>query len=179
MVGLGTNLGGERSLVTQGDSNDIPDAEPVQPVQVKGKLWYSVPYLGYVNNVVGGDERGPGYVAVAGLLGYAAFMFVERRPRPAPPPAGRGRPTASTTSPLSERRSPTCSAALCWIVLVSAVLTAGAGAARANDEVGLSLDGQTWTSELGVPLRPAHALVPGDIETRSFWVRNRDRPRPR
>ena len=76
VVGLSTTLGGEQSLVTQGDGNDIPDANPVQPVQVEGKLWYSVPYLGHVNNVVGGDERRLGmYAVVAGLLGYAVFMF--------------------------------------------------------------------------------------------------------
>lgn len=87
VVGLSTTLGGEQSLVTQGDGNDIPDAEPVQPAQVKGKLWYSVPYLGHVNDVIGGDERRLGmYAVVAGLLGYAVFMFGgsvrDRRRRP-------------------------------------------------------------------------------------------------
>ncbi len=62
---------------------------------------------------------------------------------------------------------------LCWIVLVLAVLTAGAGAARADDEVGLSLDGHTWTADLNRPLfDPAMRWIPGDVETRSFWVRN-------
>jgi signal peptidase len=77
VVEVGTNLDGDARLVTQGDANDIPDAEPVRPVQVKGRLWYSVPYLGYVNNVVGGDERRIGvYLVAAGLFGYAAYMFV-------------------------------------------------------------------------------------------------------
>lgn len=61
---------------------------------------------------------------------------------------------------------------ICWIVLVSAVLTAEAGAARA-DEVGLSLDGRTWTPDLDRPLfDPRMRWVPGDVEIRSFWVRN-------
>jgi signal peptidase len=76
VVQIGTNLDGDVRLVTQGDANDIPDAEPVRPVQVKGRLWYSVPYLGYLNNVIGGNERRVGiYLVAAGLLGYAAFMF--------------------------------------------------------------------------------------------------------
>lgn len=76
VVGLSTTLGGEQSLVTQGDSNDIPDAAPVQPVQVKGRLWYSVPYLGRISNVINGDQRQVGvYVVVGALLGYAALMF--------------------------------------------------------------------------------------------------------
>jgi signal peptidase len=94
VVEVGTTLDGELQLTTQGDANDIPDAEPVQPVQVKGRLWYSVPYLGYVNNVVSGAERRIGvYVAVFGLLGYAAYMFVSaardrRRRRRDDEPAG-------------------------------------------------------------------------------------------
>ena len=76
VVGLSTTLGGEKALITQGDANDIPDAAPVQPVQVKGKLWYSVPYLGRVSNVITGDQRQFGTLAlVAGLAGYALFMF--------------------------------------------------------------------------------------------------------
>ena len=36
-----------------------------------------MPYLGYVNNVIGGDERRIGrYLVAAGLLGYAGLMFV-------------------------------------------------------------------------------------------------------
>lgn len=77
VIEIGTNLDGDVQLITQGDANDIADADPVRPVQVKGRLWYSVPYLGYVNNVVGGDERRIGiFAVVTGLLGYAVVMFV-------------------------------------------------------------------------------------------------------
>lgn len=63
--------------------------------------------------------------------------------------------------------------ATCWTLLVSIALAIGAGPARAENAVGLSLDGQTWTSELQRPLfDPAMRWVPGDTETRSFWVRN-------
>ena len=62
---------------------------------------------------------------------------------------------------------------LCWTVLVSIAVAIGAGPASAADEVGLSLDGQTWTDELRRPLfDPALRWVPGDTEQRSFWVRN-------
>ncbi len=86
VVAVSAGLDGDTTLVTRGDANDIPDAEPVQAVQVKGRLWYSVPYLGYVNNVIGGEERRiGGYVVAVGLLGYAGLMFVsaarERRRR--------------------------------------------------------------------------------------------------
>ncbi len=63
--------------------------------------------------------------------------------------------------------------AMCWTVLASIVLAINTGSAHASDEIGLSLDGRTWTSELRRPLfEPAMRWVPGDSETRSLWVRN-------
>ena len=60
-----------------------------------------------------------------------------------------------------------------WTVLASIALTIDAGAAHADGNVGLSLDGHSWASELRQPLfDPAFRWVLGDTETRSFWVRN-------
>lgn len=80
------NLAGETRFTTQGDANESADAEPVRPAQVRGRLWYSVPYLGYVNDVITVSQRQWAVLIVAlGLIGYAAAMFVaafgERRPR--------------------------------------------------------------------------------------------------
>ena len=80
------NLAGEMSFTTQGDANESADAEPVRSAQVRGKLWYSLPYLGYVNDVISARQRQGAVLLVAiGLMGYAAAMFVavfgERRPR--------------------------------------------------------------------------------------------------
>lgn len=62
---------------------------------------------------------------------------------------------------------------VCCAVLASIALTIDAGAAHADAEVGLSLDGHSWVSELRRPLfDPAFRWVPGDTETRSLWVRN-------
>jgi len=79
------NLAGETRFTTKGDANESADADPVRPVQVRGKLWYSAPYLGYANNVVSARQRHWAVLIVAlGLIGYAAAMFVaafgERRP---------------------------------------------------------------------------------------------------
>ena len=63
--------------------------------------------------------------------------------------------------------------ALCLIVLAGFVVLTTAGSARADDAVGLSLDGHQWSSSLTQPLfDPAFRWVPGDTETRSLWVRN-------
>lgn len=76
IVGISTSLKGERSFTFKGDANPSPDPDPVRPVQIRGSLMYAVPYLGWVNNLVTGHEHQIlVYVAVALLLGYAAFMF--------------------------------------------------------------------------------------------------------
>lgn len=73
---VGTDLEGEISLTTQGDANDVADSEPVRAVQVKGRVWYAVPHLGHVNNVLTGARRQlVVYVVGGGLLTYAGYMF--------------------------------------------------------------------------------------------------------
>ncbi len=78
--------GGAESFITKGDANSLPDASPVKPVQVRGVVWYAVPYIGWVNNVVNGDAREVIVPIVAGgLFLYAGYMgastVVDRRRR--------------------------------------------------------------------------------------------------
>ncbi|WP_144793329.1 signal peptidase I [Microbacterium paludicola] len=76
VVGFGFTAEG-RAFVTQGDANDGIDAEPVRAEQIRGRLWYSIPMLGWVNAAVSGPARAfvlP--VVVAGLFGYAGWMLV-------------------------------------------------------------------------------------------------------
>jgi len=79
---------GEMRFTTQGDANDTADADPVMPVQIKGTVWYAVPWLGWANQAVNGEARAwvvPG-IATA-LFAYAAWMVIsgvrERRQRSA------------------------------------------------------------------------------------------------
>ena len=68
---------GELTFVTRGDNNGADDENPVQLGQIRGKVWYSVPYMGYVNNWLNGEQRRITVtVIVIGLAGYALFMFV-------------------------------------------------------------------------------------------------------
>lgn len=77
VVAVGTRLDGEQVFTTRGDANGTPDRNPVRAVQVQGRLWYSVPYLGHLNSVLTGRQRQSAVLVVAALLvGYAAFMFV-------------------------------------------------------------------------------------------------------
>lgn len=77
VVAVGTRLDGEQVFTTQGDANGAPDRNPVRMVQVQGRLWYSVPYLGHLNSALTGKQRQGAVLVVSTLLaGYAAFMFV-------------------------------------------------------------------------------------------------------
>ncbi len=65
---------GSVSFTTRGDNNAVDDAKPVQEVQVRGTLWYAIPYLGWVNNGVNGELRPIIVPVIAGLLfAYAAW----------------------------------------------------------------------------------------------------------
>lgn len=66
----------ELTFITQGDANPVADANPVVPEQVRGKVWYSVPYIGYVYNAITGQMRTVMLTVVVGALSiYAVFMF--------------------------------------------------------------------------------------------------------
>lgn len=86
VVSIGVRADGAPLLQTQGDANNVPDAVMVREIQIKGAEWYSVPYLGYVNKALSGNQRQIAVYVVAGsLLLYAGWMFasatVDRRRR--------------------------------------------------------------------------------------------------
>lgn len=77
VVAQGFDSSGEPIWWTQGDANDVRDEKPVRPVQVRGKVWYSLSYVGYAGTLVPGGVRGLGvWAAVVTLVGYALVMFV-------------------------------------------------------------------------------------------------------
>jgi signal peptidase len=68
---------GDTTFITKGDNNTLADPNPVTAAQVKGTLWYAIPYLGWVNNAVEGGARGYVVPVVAGLLfAYALYTVI-------------------------------------------------------------------------------------------------------
>ncbi|WP_104083129.1 signal peptidase I [Cryobacterium sp. Y11] len=68
---------GERAFVTKGDNNSQADADAVLEGQIQGRLWYSVPLIGYVNSAINGANRAWIIPVTATLLFcYAGYMFV-------------------------------------------------------------------------------------------------------
>ncbi|MFC6286379.1 signal peptidase I [Nocardioides sp. GCM10027113] len=76
VVSIGFDMGGEMVFVTKGDANDVADPAPVREIQLVGKRWYFVPWLGYVTTFLDSQKRTVGTVLLAGgLLLYALVMF--------------------------------------------------------------------------------------------------------
>ena len=75
IVGFGATQAGEKTLITKGDNNGANDAEPVREIQVKGKLFYAVPQVGFVANALGNADRGLWTtLAAMGLIGYGTIL---------------------------------------------------------------------------------------------------------
>jgi signal peptidase len=77
IVGFGATQTGEKTLITKGDNNDVNDSNPVLELQVKGKLFYAVPFVGYAANALGNADRNLWMtVGAAGLIGYGLLLIV-------------------------------------------------------------------------------------------------------
>ena len=76
VVAIGYDGAGHLRWHTQGDANTEADKGWVRPAQLKGRLWYGVPYLGHLTSVITQQQRGVlvGLVALA-LTGYALLQF--------------------------------------------------------------------------------------------------------
>lgn len=103
-VGVSMRHPGERTFRTQGDANDVPDAKPVREVQLRGRLWYSVPHLGRISNTLDNDQRTTATLVVAGALAlYAVGMFASAlrdrvRRRSTSTPVATPAPTTTPTA---------------------------------------------------------------------------------
>ncbi|CEA07525.1 Signal peptidase I W [Arthrobacter saudimassiliensis] len=94
IISFGVDQAGNRTLITQGDNNDIADEQPVTELQVRGKLFYAVPFVGFAANALGNTDRGAAVQwAAVGLLGYGVVTLVRgtlARKRRGGPAAGQG-----------------------------------------------------------------------------------------
>jgi signal peptidase len=71
VVTMGVRENGSPVFRTQGDANPDPDPKWVRPVQVRGAVWYAVPYIGRLNTLLTPRVRDLLVRAIAlGLLLY-------------------------------------------------------------------------------------------------------------
>jgi signal peptidase len=67
---------GDRTFTFQGDNNDSPDP-PVIEDQIQGRLWYSLPWIGYLSTFINGPSRVWVLPVVAGaMILYAVGAIV-------------------------------------------------------------------------------------------------------
>lgn len=77
VVSVGFNAQNQYVFRTEGDANEVPDTNPVKGVQIRGRLWYAVPYIGRLAIALDGRARAWATTGLAGgLLAYAAAMFL-------------------------------------------------------------------------------------------------------
>lgn len=112
IVSTAADQEGNTLLITQGDNNDLPDEAPVREIQVRGKLFYAVPYAGFLANWLGNQDRGLGaQIAAVVLIGYGAWnvvsgMLARRRTRSANDAVAGSRETADPVSTGDGTRMP-------------------------------------------------------------------------
>lgn len=63
-------------FTVKGDNNRVADAHRVTAAQIRGKLWYDVPYVGLVRNVVS-DRSAP--LIIGALLLFGAGFWLLRK----------------------------------------------------------------------------------------------------
>ena len=77
IVSVGATQEGGRVFTTKGDNNSLPDAAPVQEVQVKGKLFYAIPYVGFAANAVGEERDVVLPILAAGFIAFGALSMTK------------------------------------------------------------------------------------------------------
>ncbi|NEN05973.1 signal peptidase I [Diaminobutyricibacter tongyongensis] len=48
IVKVMVDSGASRTFIVKGDNNAVADAGPVQAAQIRGKVWYAIPYVGWI-----------------------------------------------------------------------------------------------------------------------------------
>ena len=153
VVGVGYAADGERLLITRGDANDAPDENPVQEVQLRGVVVYSIPWLGYVNLwATPGVKSIVVTVVGIGAIGWGLIVLLK--------------------DARSRRRAAAGIVAAALLLAVCPVLAPDPAVAAA-DRLLLSADGEAWTSsdELSI-IDASEQIVPGAAVPLEFWVRN-------
>ncbi|MBT2503583.1 signal peptidase I [Curtobacterium sp. ISL-83] len=75
VVSIASSTTGARTFVLKGDNNAHADPAPVTAAQIRGVVWYSLPDLGYVNQLVNGSRSWLIPTVAGVLLTYGGVMI--------------------------------------------------------------------------------------------------------
>ncbi len=76
VIAINSSTSSGRTFVFKGDNNSDRDPDDVVAGQIHGRVWYSVPLIGYVSTAVNGENKSwiiP--VAAVLLFAYSAYMI--------------------------------------------------------------------------------------------------------
>jgi signal peptidase len=77
VIGINVESDGSQTLTMKGDANPSPDLAHVISKQVRGVVWYSVPYVGYIGAVGSVDARSiAARIIGGGLILYAIVVLI-------------------------------------------------------------------------------------------------------
>ncbi|WP_347956987.1 signal peptidase I [Gordonia aichiensis] len=114
IISIVYDASGQRRFITKGDANNATDPVQLVEEQVRGRLLYSVPYLGRINSILSGSSRSILMFLIAGGLGaYALWMWISGlrdRKKPdekAPAPAATAPEPAEPPTRFIETAAPT------------------------------------------------------------------------
>lgn len=115
IIGASATSDGQRRFTTQGDNNAVADPEQVRGVQIRGTLWYAIPYLGWATGLRGESSSSVWIPILAGIVFlYALYMVIawlverakKRREANAEPKTEPESGSESDSEPDSEPESP-------------------------------------------------------------------------
>ncbi|MGW9157091.1 signal peptidase I [Microbacterium sp. NPDC055665] len=74
VTGVVQSSSGSRSFVTMGDNNAVPDPTPISSEQVRGEVWYAIPYLGILSNAREGIIGAVIPIIGVGLISWGGYL---------------------------------------------------------------------------------------------------------
>jgi signal peptidase len=149
IVEIRSDGGGRPTFVTRGDANNAADQRPVAASQVRGKVWYSVPYIGTARNFLLAKGAGLILGGAAGLVAALWFLFrLMRAPRLVPDTATSG----SSPRRGGRHRAQNTTVAMAGLGLL--LVAAHPVVARSGSYAGFS-DQQTLSFEITVESAPS------------------------
>ena len=102
VIAINVEADGSQTLTMKGDANPSPDLRHIISKQVRGVVWYSIPYVGYIGAVGSADGRSiAARIIGAGLIVYAIVVLILALIRGRSPRKGGrrgGNPGGSVTS---------------------------------------------------------------------------------
>ncbi len=69
---------GTKRYITRGDANAVADASPVRAEQVRGRVWYAIPAVGWLAVVKNGTSLQPWLIGVGALLVLYSLVSIAR-----------------------------------------------------------------------------------------------------